>query len=422
MECFKGMSPEELAQMHEKLSKELEEIQGLGLQLNMARGKPCKEQVDLSESMLWEKIDYSIKSDYRNYGILDGIEELKDVYANVLRVSHDELIIGGNSSLNLMYDTLVRGMMFGLAASDTPWNKEDKVKFLCPVPGYDRHFSICEALGIEMISIEMDENGPDMNRVEALVYEDASIKGIWCVPKYSNPSGISYSDDVVKRLATMKTAAKDFVVMWDNAYIVHDLYDSGDEVMDIFAYAKEMGTEDRILMFTSTSKITFPGAGIGMVAGSVRNADEIRYQMGFQTIGHDKINQLMHARFLSSAEAIDDHMKKHAAIIAPKFQLVDKLLTDELSGYGLAEWTRPRGGYFISMDLNEGCAKEVVDLCKDCGVTLTGAGATYPYKKDPKDANIRIAPTFPPIDELEQAIRILCLAIKFVALKKLLNK
>lgn len=397
MEFFKGMSQDVVKDLYEVVSLEMEKYQAMKLELNMARGKPCKEQIDLSDGLIDGSIDFAIKSDYRNYGILDGIDELKTVFAEVLMVEKDEMIIGGNSSLNLMYDTLVRGMMFGMADSIRPWNKEEKIKFLCPVPGYDRHFSICQALGIEMINIAMDDNGPDMDQVEELVSKDPLIKGIWCVPKYSNPTGITYSDEVVKRLATIETAAKDFTIMWDNAYLVHDLYESGDQLMDIFAESKKHGLEDRIIMFTSTSKITFPGSGVGMLATSVRNADRFREQMGFQTIGHNKVNQLMHAKFLPNAQAIKTHMDKHAEIIAPKFQLVDKMLEEELGQYGIATWTKPNGGYFISLDLPKGCAKEVVNMCLATGVTLTGAGATYPYKLDPNDSNIRIAPTFPPL-------------------------
>ncbi len=422
MEFFKGMGQDAVKDLYEVVSHEMEKYQAMNLELNMARGKPCKEQIDLSDGLIDGSIDFAIKSDYRNYGILDGIDELKTVFADVLKVEKEEMIIGGNSSLNLMYDTLMRGMMFGMSDSRRPWIKEERVKFLCPVPGYDRHFSICEALGFEMININMDENGPDMDQVEALVSKDPLIKGIWCVPKYSNPTGITYSDEVVKRLASMKTAANDFIIMWDNAYLVHDLYEEGDQLMDVFAESKKHGREDRIIMFTSTSKITFPGAGVGMLATSKRNANRFKQQMGYQTIGHNKINQLMHARFLPSTEAIKHHMEKHAEIIGPKFKLVDQILNEELDKYGIATWTKPNGGYFISLDLPQGCAKEVVNMCSETGVTLTDAGATYPYRMDPKDSNIRIAPTFPSIEELELAIKVLCTSIKVVVAGKVLGQ
>lgn len=421
MEYFKGADKEQLEKLHIELTQRLKKYQGMNLDLNMARGKPCKEQIELSDGLIDGDIDFDIKSDYRNYGVLDGIVEVKNIYKDLLGVKPDEMIIAGNSSLNLMYDTISRAMLMGTVDSDRPWVKEDSVKFLCPVPGYDRHFSICEALGIEMINIPMDENGPDVELVKKLVKEDPAIKGMWCVPKYSNPSGVTYSDEVVKTLATMETAAKDFKLMWDDAYCVHHLYEEEDTILDILQLCKDAGNANRVYMFTSTSKITFPGGGISMMAAAKENADYIRQQMSVQTIGHNKLNQLMHAKFLPSIGAIKLHMKKHASIIAPKFKRADELLTEELDGLNIAEWNKPNGGYFISLDVYEGCAKEIVDLCKKTGVTLTGAGATYPYKKDPKDSNIRIAPTFPPLEELEEAIVILTICIKVVVIEHLLK-
>lgn len=422
MGLIKDMEREELIAFQTELNKKLKLYKDMGLNLNMARGKPCKEQIDLSNDLIDGTIDFSINGDYRNYGVLDGIPEVKAIYKDMLHVTSEELIIGGNSSLNLMYDAIAKAMLLGCLESERPWSKEEKVKFLCPVPGYDRHFAITETFGIEMINIDMDDNGPNMDQVEALVAEDASIKGIWCVPKYSNPSGISYSDDVVTRLATMKVAAKDFRIMWDNAYAVHHLTDSEDHIKDILATCKEAGTENRVYIFSSTSKITFPGAGISLMACSKANADFIRQQLGIQTIGFDKISQLMHAKFLPSMDAIHAHMKKHAAIIGPKFDLAHKILSEELGDKGVASWVKPNGGYFISLEVPNGCAKNVVKMCKETGVILTDAGATFPYKNDPKDSNIRIAPTFPPLHELEQAIEVLCICVLICAVEKELGK
>lgn len=419
MEYFNGLNNEELVKLKGDLKAKLKEYQGMGLNLNMARGKPCREQVDLSNELLDNTLDFSIKSDYRNYGVLDGIDEAKEVFKDVLNVTKDELILGGNSSLNMMYDTISKAMLLGTLDSDKAWIKNESIKFLCPVPGYDRHFSICEALGIEMINIPTNEFGPDMDIVEELVKADDTIKGIWCVPKYTNPTGITYSDEVVNRLATMETKANDFKIMWDNAYTVHHLSKEHDELADILELCKKANNANRVYMFSSTSKITFPGAGIAMLATSVENANFLRQQMGIQTIGSNKINQLMHASFLPDMKSIEAHMEKHAAIIKPKFEKVDEILSRELGNTGIASWNKPNGGYFISLEVLEGCAKEVITLCKETGVVLTGAGATFPYHKDPKDSNIRIAPTFPPMDELEMAIDILCLCTKIVALSKI---
>ena len=420
MEYFNGLNNDELVKLQADLKAKLKEYQGMGLNLNMARGKPCKEQVDLSDDLLDGTIDFSIKSDYRNYGILDGIVEAKEIFKDVLQVTKEELIIGGNSSLNMMYDSISKAMLLGTVDSKKPWVKEETIKFLCPVPGYDRHFAICEALGIEMINVPTNAFGPDMDVVEELVQADELIKGMWCVPKYANPTGITYSDEVVDRLAKMKTKAKDFRILWDNAYTVHHLTKEPDQLADILELCKKAGHANRVYMFSSTSKVTFPGAGVAMLGTSVENADFMRQQMSIQTIGSNKINQLMHASFLPDMEAIASHMEKHAAIIGPKFEKVNEILSNELKTSGIASWNKPNGGYFISLEVMDGCAKEVVALCKETGVILTGAGATFPYGKDPKDSNIRIAPTFPPMDELEKAIEILCLSVQVVALSKIL--
>jgi len=420
MEYFKGLNNDELVKLQLDLKAKLKEYQGMGLRLNMARGKPCKDQVDLSDNLLDSTLDFSIKSDYRNYGVLDGIDEAKEIFKDVLNVTKEELILGGNSSLNMMYDTISKAMLLGTVDSDKPWVKNESVKFLCPVPGYDRHFSICEGLGIEMINIASNEFGPDMDAVEALVKADDSIKGMWCVPKYANPTGVTYSDEVVNRLANMETKAKDFRIMWDNAYIVHHLSNDHDQLADILELSKKANNSNRVYMFSSTSKVTFPGAGIAMLGTSVENANFLRKQMALQTIGSNKINQLMHAHFLPDMDSIEEHMKKHAAIIGPKFEKVNEILSNKLGQSGIASWNKPKGGYFISLEVLDGCAKEVVALCKETGVILTGAGATFPYGKDPKDSNIRIAPTFPPMDELEKAIDILCVCVQIVALNKIL--
>ena len=421
MEYFKGKSHEELVMYQNELKQKLEKFKGMGLNLNMARGKPCKEQLDLSNAMIDEGIDFSINIDYRNYGLLDGIPEAKKLFAESMNVLEEELIIGGNSSLNLMYDTLVRAMLFGTVDSIKPWSQYEKIKFICPSPGYDRHFGICEDLGIEMIMVPMTEDGPDMDRVEELVQSDETIKGIWCIPKYSNPTGITYSDEVVGRLASMKCAANDFRIMWDNAYNIHHLNNNGDELKDLLIECKKTNNANRVYMYSSTSKVTFPGSGIAVMAMSKENADDVRKHMGYQTIGSNKINQLMHVRFLPTADAIEAHMMKHAEILEPKFDKVLEVLEREIGGLNIAKWNNPNGGYFINLDVMEGCAKDVVACCLSHGVTLTPAGATFPYGNDPKDTNIRIAPTFPPLEELELAIEVLATCIQYVAVHKILS-
>ncbi len=388
----------------------------------MSRGKPAPSQIDHANGMLKEMTDYHTKAgmDVRNYGVLDGIPEMKELFSELLDIPAGQLIVGGNASLNLMFDAVMRLFVFG-TMGEKPWGRLDKVKFLCPSPGYDRHFTICETLGIEMIPVPMTKEGPDMDMVEELVGSDTSIKGIWCVPKYSNPQGICYSDETVDRLASMKTAAKDFKIFWDNAYGVHPVFEDV-KVKNIIDACEEAGTKNRPYYFFSTSKITFPGAGVSLIASSEENINEIKKIMGAQTIGYDKVNQLRHVQFFQNAEGLRAHMQVLAECMRPKFETVLKYLNKELAGTGLAVWEEPKGGYFVSVDVYPGCAKEVVRLAKEAGVVLTGAGATYPYKKDPKDSNLRIAPTYPTVEELEQAMELFCVCVKKAALHKLVRE
>lgn len=428
MPTYAEMGKEELTTLKTALTEEYETYRAQGLSLNMARGKPGADQLDLSMPLLdilpsTDDCKAADGTDIRNYGVVDGLPEAKELMATMLDDKPENTIVFGNSSLNIMYDTVMRCWVFGTLGS-TPWSKLDSVKFVCPVPGYDRHFGVTEAFGIEMVTVPMDENGPDMDAVEELVANDPSFKGIWCVPKYSNPGGVTYSDEVVRRLASMKCAAEDFRIFWDNAYTVHHLYDNPaeqDQLLDIAAACVEAGNLNRYFKFASTSKVTFPGAGLAAMAASAENIAEIKKRMGVQTIGHDKLNQLRHVRFLKDAEGIAAHMAKHAAILRPKFELVLKLLSENLEGTGCGSWSNPRGGYFISFDAPEGTAKRIVSLAKEAGVTMTGAGATYPYKNDPKDSNIRIAPTLPPLDELEAAMKVFVCCVKLAAVEKLLE-
>ena len=410
-----------LLALKEDLEKQYADFQAQDLKLDMSRGKPAGTQLDLTNGILFTLTKYITEDgvDARNYGGLDGIPEAKKLFSGLLDIPTEKIIIGGNSSLNLMYDTMVRFMLFG-TGGNTPWSKLDKVKFLCPSPGYDRHFGICEDLGIEMITIPMTEHGPDMDLVEKLVAEDPAIKGIWCVPLYSNPQGIIYSDETVDRLGSMKTAAPDFRIMWDNAYGVHHIY-TENKVKDIFAVCEKAGNPNRVFYFFSTSKITFPGAGVALLASSPENIVEIKKHMGMQTIGHDKLNQLRTVTYLKNPEGVRDHMAKLAAELRPKFDVVLETLDRELSGTGLAKWTKPQGGYFVAIDTLPGCAKTTVALAKAAGVTMTGAGATFPYKKDPNDTNIRIAPTYPTYDELKIAIALFCVCVKLAGVNKLLE-
>lgn len=413
-------SKEELQKLEKELLAEYDQYVKAGLKLDMSRGKPAPAQLDLSNGMFDILDGYETENglDARNYGVLDGIPEMKQLFSDCFGIPTNQIIVGGNASLNLMFDAMMRLMVFG-TEGNTPWGRLDKVKFLCPSPGYDRHFGITERLGIEMITIPMTEDGPDMDMVEKLVAEDASVKGIWCVPKFSNPQGICYSDETVKRLAAMKTAAPDFRIFWDNAYGVHPIFEDV-KILDILEEAKAAGNPNRPLYFASTSKITFPGAGVSMVAASEEMIEEIKGVMTYQTIGHDKLNQLRHVKFFKNAEGLKAHMAKLADTMKPKFEMVLKILDAELADTGLLTWTSPKGGYFVAVDTLEGCAKETVRLVKEAGVVMTGAGATYPYKKDPKDTNIRIAPSYPTVDELEKAMKIFCVCVKLAGVQKLL--
>ena len=423
---YSEMTKQELMQEKEALKAQYKKYQGMGLNLNMARGKPCREQLDLSMGMmdtLNSDADLSCEdgTDCRNYGVLDGIHEAKVLIGAMMENKPENIIIYGNSSLNVMYDTVSRAYTHGIMGN-TPWCKLDKVKFLCPVPGYDRHFAITEYFGIEMIPVQMTPTGPDMDEVERLVKDDESIKGIWCVPKYSNPQGYSYSDETVRRFARLRPAARDFRIFWDNAYGVHHLYDgSQDYLIEILEECKKAGSPDLVYKFSSTSKITFPGSGIAAIATSLNNLEEIKAQLNYQTIGHDKVNQLRHVRFFGDLAGIKAHMKKHAAIIRPKFEAVLETLERDLEPVGIGSWTKPKGGYFISFDAPDGCAKAIVDKAKKAGVTMTKAGATYPYGKDPHDSNIRIAPTFPSLSDLKLAMDIFTVCVRLVAIDKLLE-
>ena len=421
-----SMSKEQLLEQKELLQKEYNEYAKLNLSLNMARGKPCEEQLDITEGMLsvmQKNSDcFTDKGlDCRNYGILDGIEEAKKLLSPMIGVDCSQIIIGGNSSLNLMYDAMARCMLYGVNGGNGPWVKQEKVKFLCPVPGYDRHFAICESLGIEMVNVPLLCDGPDMDVVEELI-KDEAVKGIWCVPKYSNPTGITYSEKTVKRLASMKPASADFRIFWDNAYAIHDLYeDKKDDLVDILPECEKAGNPNLVYIFASTSKISFPGSGVSCIGSSKENIDYIKSIMTMQTIGHDKMNMLRHVKFFGSFDGLKGFMTKHADILRPKFEACEKILTENLEGLGIAEWTKPLGGYFISLDVPEGCALKVVDLAKKAGVVLTEAGATFPYHKDPEDKNIRIAPSFPPLGELETAMKILCCCVKLASVEKLIG-
>lgn len=427
MKSYLTADKETLTQALNEALSQYKQYQNMNLKLDMSRGKPGADQLTLSEEYLTcvsSTNDCFTEAgvDCRNYGGLDGIPEMKALFADLLDVKAENIIIGGNSSLNMMYDTVVREMMFGNVDSEKPWGQLEKVKFLCPVPGYDRHFFICETLGIEMILVPLKADGPDMDMVEELVAKDASIKGIWCVPKYSNPDGVSYSDEVVRRLANMKTAAKDFRIMYDNAYVIHHLYAEGDKLLNLVAECEKAGNPNRVYMFASTSKVVFPGAGVAAMVASSENVAAIKKKLGAQTIGPDKLNQLRHMKFFKNKEGVVAHMQKHADIIRPKFEAVFEILERELGGTDLAHWTTPRGGYFISFFAMEGCAQEIGKLAKECGVTITPAGATYPYGKDPADSNIRIAPTYPSTEDLKKALEIFCVCVKIASLQKLLNQ
>ncbi len=425
MKAYKDLTKDELLTLKAALEEEYKTMESKGLNLNMARGKPGFSQLELCMPML-DVVNSSsdmrtmLGNDTRNYGDLDGIGECRRLMAYMLEVEKDNVLVGGNSSLNLMFDTVSRSFTHGVNGS-TPWYKLDKVKFLCPVPGYDRHFKITEEFGIEMINIPLHDDGPDMDMVEEYVNNDPAVKGIWCVPKYSNPTGISYSDEVVRRFANLKPAAEDFRIYWDNAYGIHHLYeDKQDKILNILEECKKAGNPNMVYIFCSTSKISFPGSGVSAVASSIENIKYIMSHMTVQTIGHDKINQLRHARFFKDIDGLNAHMKKHAEVLRPKFAAVLDTLEEELAGLEIGTWVKPRGGYFVSFNAMPGCAKAIVKMCKDLGVVMTGAGATFPYGKDPEDSNIRIAPTFPSIEEMQDASKVFVLCVKLASVNKLL--
>ena len=416
------LSKEQLLAQHQLLRRTYDDYCARGLSLNMARGKPSPEQLDLSNAFLQAPASYISQGglDARNYSTPEDLPETAALFSELLGIPKESILIGGNSSLNLMYDTLCRMLLFG-KAGQRPWVEQKDRKFLCPAPGYDRHFAVTQELGFELITVPMTPQGPDMDVVEELVAQDASIKGIWCVPLYSNPQGICYSDETVERLAAMKTAAPDFCIMWDNAYGIHHLYEPV-PLKDIFEACEKAGTLDRVFYFFSTSKVSFPGGGVSMMAMSPQNRAEALRHISIQTIGSDKINQLRLLSVLPTPQAVRDHMERQAALLRPRFELVLSTLERELGGTGLASWTSPKGGYFVSLDTLPGCARATVELAKRAGVTLTGAGATFPYKTDPNDANIRIAPTYPPQDELCTAIDLLCVCVKLAGIEKLLKE
>ncbi|MBQ8539204.1 MAG: aminotransferase class I/II-fold pyridoxal phosphate-dependent enzyme [Ruminococcus sp.] len=423
---YEKMNAAELQAEYEKLSKEYDDIKAMNLSLNMSRGVPCAEQLEISRPML-DTLNSDAEcvtidgQDCRNYGIMDGIPSCKKLMADVMGVTPDMVMVGGNSSLNMMFDTIACFMTASPAEGCAPWYEVKNRKFLCPVPGYDRHFGITEYFGFEMITVPMTENGPDMDVVEELV-KDESVKGIWCVPKYSNPQGITYSDETVKRFAKLKPAAKDFKIMWDNAYVIHHLTDEEVSLLNIFDECEKTGNVDLPIEFCSTSKITFPGSGVAAMAASKNNMDIIKNKYKYQTIGFDKINMLRHVRFFSDLDGMKAHMNKHKDILKPRFELVVNKLNSELKPRGIVDFDVPKGGYFVSVDVFEGTAKKVVAMCKDAGVILTGAGATYPYGNDPKDSNIRIAPTAPSVEDLSKAMDVFTVCARLCAVEKLLNK
>jgi len=425
MTAYQSLTKSELLSKKTRLREQVDAIRDSGLSLDMTRGKPSNEQLNLSMPML-ECIDQSNfiaegNVDCRNYGGLDGLTEAKRFFAEYMGVADTEVLIGGNASLNMMHDAMSIAMLHGTTDAG-PWVKQDEVNFLCPVPGYDRHFAICEHLGVKMIPVAMTDKGPNMDRVEALVKDDAKIKGIWCVPKYSNPTGICYSDEVVDRLASMLTAAKDFRIFWDNAYNVHHLGNGPALVKDILGACKHAGNDDRAYLFGSTSKLTFPGSGVAMMAGSENNMAFFRRHLGFQTIGPDKLNQLRHLNFLKDMQGLADHMDKHAAVLGTRFEAVQQVLESNLAGKDIAQWSKPQGGYFIDLNALPGVAQKVITMASDLGVKLTPAGSTFPYRNDPDDNNIRIAPSFPTVGEVVQGTEVLCVCLEVVTIDMLLQQ
>jgi len=424
MKSYKSMTKEELLQEKQSLEEAYKEYQKRDLSLNMARGKPSKAQLDLSMDMLSivgkdTDMDVAVNVDARNYGGLTGIEGARQLIASMVDADPDQVVMGGNSSLNLMFDQVTRGMISGYLGN-TPWCKLDKVKWLCPVPGYDRHFAVTEHYGIEMINIPMTEDGPDMDMVEELVSSDPAIKGIWCVPKFTNPQGIVYSDETVRRMAALKPAAPDFRIFWDNAYCVHYLYDEV-KIPNILELAKEYGNEDMIFEFVSTSKISFAGAGVAGIVASDANLDDIEKTMTVRTIGHDKLNQLRHALFFENGAKILDHMKLHADILRPKFEVILDTLDQEVKDREIGSWTKPLGGYFVTFKALPGCATRIISLAKEAGMVMTSAGAPFPYHDDPEDAYIRIAPSFPTVEELKVAADLFTVCVRLASVEKLLE-
>ena len=420
---YAKMNPQQLQEEYAVVSAKFQELKERGLKLDMSRGKPSKAQMDMVSDLLTALTDPADcivdGTDVSNYGELSGLPCARAYFAEILGCKSEECFIGGNASLSLMYDTIAKAYTHGLLHSEKPWAKLDKVKFLCTAPGYDRHFKISESFGMEMITIAMTADGPDMDAVEQAI-QDPCVKGMWCVPKYSNPEGVIYSDETIRRIAAMKPAAKDFILMWDNAYCIHEF--DGDYVPfpDILSLCREAGNPDMVFEYASTSKVTFPGAGISVMATSVDNMKYMTGLLSIQTISYDKVNQLRHIRFLKDKESTLELMKKHAAIMKPKFEAVLNALDTEIAPLGIAQWKRPKGGYFVSVDTIDGLAKRTLALCKEAGVVMTGAGATFPYGVDPRDRNIRIAPSLPPVEELEEAMQVFCTCLRLAALEKLM--